>query len=272
MKPTALRKRTAFLVPMFYLAFALGVFVCAAGCERPAPPARPAEPAKSPPAANTNVAPPPSGTAPTPPPGQSAQENAPGTGQPATGQPPAAPTAAPSGGAPSAAVPAIPPPPADAPPLKYDVPADWKPETPPAQFPSRKAQYLLPRAAEDKDESRVIVSYFGPGQGGTLAANVERWFGQFSNADGGPVDVSKARTETMTINGLEITFVEIAGHYTEMALGGGGAPKRSAGEYRLLAAIVVTPKGPWFFKGVGPTASMTAQSEAFLKMLLSVRQ
>ena len=45
----------------------------------------------------------------------------------------------------------------------------------------RVAQYGLPGPA---GEATLGIFFFGPGQGGSVEANIERWFGQFKQEDG----------------------------------------------------------------------------------------
>jgi hypothetical protein len=49
----------------------------------------------------------------------------------------------------------------------------------------------------------------------------------------------------------------------------GGTP--IAGEARLLAAIVETPKGRYFFKAIGPRATINVNETAFENLVASLR-
>src|SRR5687768_2151092 len=42
----------------------------------------------------------------------------------------------------------------------------------PPSNPMRKASYVVPRAAGDAEDGELTVFYFGPGQGGSIDANV----------------------------------------------------------------------------------------------------
>ena len=51
-----------------------------------------------------------------------------------------------------------------------------------------------------------------------------------------------------------------------------GVPPAPAFEHgRLLAAIVETPSGPWFFKMTGPDHTVASARDAFDAMIRSVR-
>ena len=147
--------------------------------------------------------------------------------------------------------------------LKWEAPAAWKASAPRSRL--RMAQYELP--AKGGDAPSLAIFHF-PGMGGSVDANVKRWVGQFKPAAGQPTE---PKTEKLTSNGLEITVVSTAGTYQAGAMGrpgGGGAPKPG---YALLAAIVVTPQGPWFFKLVGPEKELQAQRADFFAFLKTIR-
>src|SRR3954469_19341734 len=57
----------------------------------------------------------------------------------------------------------------------------------PPKSPMRKASFEVPHAKEDKEDGELAVFYFGPGQGGSIDANVDRWVKQFSGVASGDV-------------------------------------------------------------------------------------
>ncbi len=61
--------------------------------------------------------------------------------------------------------------------LAYDVPKDWK--TVETSSSMRLAQWSYGAKSE------VVIFYFGSGQGGSVEANLDRWYGQFQQPDGG---------------------------------------------------------------------------------------
>lgn len=154
-------------------------------------------------------------------------------------------------------------------PLKYDAPAGWKSQ--PVTSAMRKAQFLLPRAAGDSEDGQMIVFQFGKGQGGAVEMNIQRWVGMFTTKDGQPISGDAVKRETREVGGLKVTTLDVSGNFADamMGLGGAAAPKEN---YRMLAAIVETPDGPWFFKGVGPDATMNSHRDEFVKMLDTVRR
>jgi len=96
-------------------------------------------------------------------------------------------------------------------------------------------------------------------------ANMDRWIGQFLQADGKP-SKSAAKVDKKTIHGLKVTTVEVSGSYTGMTgpQGPQGSPKPG---YRLLGAIVEGPQGSIFFKFTGPVKTVAQNQTAFETMI-----
>jgi hypothetical protein len=128
----------------------------------------------------------------------------------------------------------------------------------------RAATYAVPRAAGDSEDGECAVFYFGSGEGGSIDANVKRWIGQFEG--GGP-----PKTGKRTINGLQVTAIDLAGTY--LASAGPMAPvKEKKSGYRLLGAIVEAPEGNVFFKFTGPAKTVGAAQPQFDKLLNSIQR
>ena len=148
--------------------------------------------------------------------------------------------------------------------LAWRVPAGWLAEKP--SSPMRRAQYKVPGSAGDGE---CVVFYFGPGQGGDTKSNAERWADQFTLPDGSPAR-SAMKTSEIPVNGMTVVTVEVAGTYK-----GGmtmtAAPATPKPGYRLLGAVAPGPDANWFFKFTGPEATVSAQREAFLGMVKSLK-
>jgi hypothetical protein len=143
--------------------------------------------------------------------------------------------------------------------LRYKAPEGWTSERTTSQM--RVAQYLLPKAEGDGEDAQLVLYYFGQGQGGSVEANLERWIGQMEQSDGRP-SKEKAKTETMTVNGLKTTVLDVAGRYTaEMTPGGGSRHDKT--NYRMRAAVIETPKGAYFIKLVGPEKTIARWDQSF---------
>lgn len=142
--------------------------------------------------------------------------------------------------------------------VRWTVPASWKSE---AQRPMRLGTYTVAPGAE------CGVYYFGQGQGGSVEANIDRWVGQFLQADGKPSKAAKIAKRTA--HGLPLTTVDVSGAYTGMGGPAAQAAPAVAG-YRMLGAIVEGPQGSIFFKFVGPAKTIAQNQAAFDKMIASL--
>jgi hypothetical protein len=150
--------------------------------------------------------------------------------------------------------------------LRYTTPGHWT--RVPAPSDVRAAQFTIPRAAGDAEDGELVLFFFGAGKGGSTDDNLQRWYGQFTQPDGRP-SRDAAVVTTRTINGLRVTSLEIAGTYVGMQMPGGQKPAPKAG-YRMLAAAIEGESGPWFFKAIGPAATIAKAKDDFDKLLASV--
>ena len=148
--------------------------------------------------------------------------------------------------------------------VRWTAPASWKAE---GARPMRAATYSLPLAAGDQGVAECVVNYFGPGQGGGVDANIERWRGQVLGADGKP---ATAKIDKRTGRGVPITVIDTSGTYTGMGGPMMGGSKPAAG-YRLIGAIVEGPGGSVFFKLTGPAKTIAAQQKNFEQLLASIQ-
>ncbi|MBM4377200.1 MAG: hypothetical protein FJ095_19135 [Deltaproteobacteria bacterium] len=133
--------------------------------------------------------------------------------------------------------------------MKWTKPATWTDAKNASTM--RVATYQVPKADGDGEgaEMSVIVA------GGSAAANIERWEGQFGGA--------KAKTSQKNPNDTAVTIVEIEGDYA-----GGGPMMGGTGEkkpgFALLGAIVGQPSGQsYFFKLTGPKKTIEAARKDF---------
>jgi hypothetical protein len=132
----------------------------------------------------------------------------------------------------------------------------------------RVAEFVVPRAQGDTEDAELIVYYFGTGAG-TIDANVNRWIGQIQQPDGSPT-APKAVRATRTVNGLNVTMVDAAGTYTAEMRPGATEHFNKPG-FRLRAAVVETPGGPYYLKMTGPAKTMEAAGAAFTAFVGSLR-
>jgi hypothetical protein len=149
--------------------------------------------------------------------------------------------------------------------LAFDGPSAW--HTRPASSSMRVAEFVVPRAEGDNEDGELIVYYFGAGAG-TVEANIDRWIGQIQQPDGSSTK-DKARRSTQTVNGLQITMVDASGTYVAEMRPGGTDHYNKAG-FRLRAAVVDTPRGPYYLKMTGPAKTIGAAEAAFTAFLGSL--
>jgi hypothetical protein len=142
--------------------------------------------------------------------------------------------------------------------LVFAPPAGWVGEKPAGGM--RLAQGTIPGPG---GPAQFGVFFFGRGRGGSAADNVERWIAQID----GPT--APAARHAFSANGLRVTWVEAAGTLEPSQIGMGPATAQPG--WRLLGAVVEGPGGPWFFKVVGPDATVAGAREAFLQMLRDAR-
>lgn len=149
--------------------------------------------------------------------------------------------------------------------LRFSVPAEWT--RVPAPSDMRAAQFRVPRAGADTEDGDLVLFFFGPGQGGSADQNVDRWTGQFTQPDGKP-SKDAAVVTIRTVKGLKLTSVDVAGDYKPAPMGGAGGAVKPG--WRLLAAVVEGPGGPWFWRLTGPAATVAAAKPPFDAMLASL--
>jgi hypothetical protein len=146
--------------------------------------------------------------------------------------------------------------------VKWTAPAGWTTQAP---RPMRAATYAIDPVSGDKTAAECAVYFFGPGQGGTVDANIARWKGQFTGQGGAP---APANVATRKVRGLAMTTIDVAGNYSGIAGPTASAPQTVAG-YRLLGAIVEGPGGNVFIKFTGPTKTVAANQQKFEQLLAS---
>lgn len=142
--------------------------------------------------------------------------------------------------------------------LTFKAPDAWKPR--PAASTMRVAEFILPKAEGDPEDGDVVVYYFG-GQGGNVDANINRWLGQMQQPDGKPT-TSVAKRTTRTVNGLELSLLDVPGTYVAEVRPGSTEHFNKPG-FRMVAVVVPTARGPYFIKMLGPDKTVQRWSASF---------
>ena len=147
--------------------------------------------------------------------------------------------------------------------VSWTIPAGW--ETGPDR-PMRVATYWVGTGSVKGD---CAVFFFGPGQGGSVQDNIDRWIGQFVQPDGA-ASKEKAAIKKETVAGLQVTTIDLSGTYIASMGGPMSSQKEERPDYRMLGAIVEAPEGPVFFKLTGPEGVVMNSFDDFRQLVESV--
>jgi hypothetical protein len=149
-------------------------------------------------------------------------------------------------------------------PFAVAIPKEWT--TKPVTSSMRAADFVLSEKAGE--EAELVVYYFGEGGAGSVEANIDRWLGQFSQAGGKP-SKDLAKIEKTKFAGQDATVISVSGHFAAAAMPGGEAIDKQ--DQSLLAAIVNSPSGPYYFKLVGAKKTVDAHTARFRAMFASLK-
>lgn len=143
--------------------------------------------------------------------------------------------------------------------LRTFVPAGWERQPPASSM--RELQMRVPSEILDKPDAGFVV--YG-GISGTVQENIDRWVGQFTGADGFPVQPA---VEDLWAGDLQIAIVELTGDYQS-----GMAPGESGPDMTMIQAIVETPQGEQIFiRLLGPRPVVAANRDAMRSALESLQ-
>lgn len=141
--------------------------------------------------------------------------------------------------------------------LIFDLPKGWTSRRPAS--PMRKAEVVVEGQGGD---AVLTVFHFGVGGGGGVDANLGRWEGQIQGK-------TPARRDRLEGKKGPIHLVEKEGTQAPSRMGFG--PKSPLPGQALIGAVVTGEGGPWFFKLLGPEATVRAQEKAFRELLREAR-
>ena len=134
----------------------------------------------------------------------------------------------------------------------WTVPAGW--QTAPL------TQFLIAKftvAGADGSSAQVNVSSLA-GEGGGLAANVNRWRAQLGLAPAAAADL--ASLATMDVPGGKATLIDIS-----------GTDGRTGKPTRLIGVVLPLGCQTWFYKLMGDESIVAQQKDAFTKFILSAK-
>ncbi len=126
-------------------------------------------------------------------------------------------------------------------------------------------EFAIPAAEGDDTDGRMTVM----AAGGSVEANVDRWYTQFSQPDGGSTR-DRAKVKKLSAGGQVVYLVDMAGTYKDQR--GPVAPAVERPDYRMLGAIITTSDtGNYFFKFYGPARTVSENEAAFVKMIEGIQ-
>lgn len=130
----------------------------------------------------------------------------------------------------------------------------------------RAAEYTL----GGNTTAELTVFYFPSrqGGGGDVASNLDRWVGQFRQADGRPSS-EVATIERTSVASIPLTTVDVSGDFQGMRAAGTSEAHQS---WRMLGAIAEVGDGMVFFKLTGPEAEVESGADAFRELLHSIHR
>ncbi len=141
-------------------------------------------------------------------------------------------------------------------------PKDWVRKTPASRIV--EYEFEIPAAKGDERAGRAIIM----GAGGSIEANLDRWYGQFKQPDGAQTK-DRAKVEKIEVAGQQVHMVDISGTYNDRPPFAGADLFRE--HYRMLAAIITTKDaGNYYLKFYGPERTVTANEKAFEEMVKSL--
>jgi hypothetical protein len=144
-------------------------------------------------------------------------------------------------------------------PVTLAVPKGWTVE--PNSSGMRAAQWKV-------GDAELVVFYFGQQGAGSAEANIGRWTEQFQDDKGQP---GKAVTEKTKVGDMAVTYVEIAGRYASSMSPAGAAETHDNADWMMEGAVLETREGPYYFKLIGPRATVTAAKKDFRAFIASAK-
>lgn len=153
----------------------------------------------------------------------------------------------------------------------HKVPPTWR-KTEGTEDGIRRIGYAAPKVGDDKEDAEVLVLFYGTGSDGDRDKVWEPWFKQFDGdaktaATRGKLEVGVGEAETF----------EFLGNY-KLFMGPRKPGQKTSpvqmvkDHFRMIGAVVHTKdRGNWYFRIVGPDATVQAAKSDFLSMVQSVK-
>jgi hypothetical protein len=147
--------------------------------------------------------------------------------------------------------------------LELAAPGTWVRQQPRTRIVEH--EFAIPASEGDKADGRLTVM----SAGGGVEANIDRWYGQFTQPDGGSTK-EQAKIKKIEVAGHEVYLVDIAGTFKDQR--GPVAPVVERPKYRMLGAIIPSKAGDQYIKFYGPEKTVADNEQAFVKMIEGMQQ
>jgi hypothetical protein len=138
--------------------------------------------------------------------------------------------------------------------LRWSTPAGW------SELPTTALRVANFRVGDDERAECYLTLLAG--NGGGLAANVNRWRAQMGLGALSADEVAKLPRKTLL--GADATLVDLRGSFSGM----GGAALDDA---RLVGLLAIGPQGAAFLKMTGPSSALENQLDSFLALAASLQ-
>ncbi len=153
--------------------------------------------------------------------------------------------------------------------LAFEAPVSWKAKKPKINF--IKHELMLPKAEGETKDGRMTLSV----SSGSTEANIDRWKTQFKFPNGAMPD-KVFSVEKKTVDGYELSLVQIRGTFME-SIGGPFAGKKTPRENYMMKAVIISPKdadartAKCFIKLVGSEKTLKQHAKAYAAMVKSMK-
>lgn len=134
------------------------------------------------------------------------------------------------------------------------IPEGWVEE--PVSNTMRAAQFKLPREKGDREDASVVLTYFGPDQGGSLEMNKQRWASQIEMPDG-QSSAEAMKVEKHDVGALTAVTTDLTGTYVgAVQMMNPSAGKHNKPNFRMFNVVITGSSGNHYVKALGPKKTM----------------
>ena len=148
--------------------------------------------------------------------------------------------------------------------LSSAAPDSWKSKEPSSTM--RSHEFVLP-GADGKENADLAVFFFGPGGGGGVKENLDRWKTMFKPPAGKSAD-DISKVETVKLDKATLTNLDISGVYlSKFPPFAPNAKITEKPDFRMIGVVFECEDGPYFMRLTGPAATVERHKGEFDKWL-----